>query len=101
MCDLLTATLLLFDHFSARLGALVPAATRGPLTSQYHFDHFSARLGALVPAATRGPLTSQYHFDHFSARLAALVPAATRGPLTSHYIRPRPSRWRSRARSMR
>src|SRR5712691_11104578 len=73
------------DHFTARLAALVPAATRPPLGS--HCDHFTARLAALVPAATRPPLGS--HCDHFTARLAALVPAAPRPPLASHCSRRR------------
>src|SRR3989442_8113753 len=73
----------LSNHFTARLAAIVPAATPALLGSHYS-NHFTARLAAIVPAATPALLGSHYS-NHFTARLAAIVPAAAPALLGSHY----------------
>src|SRR5213594_3006020 len=73
----------LSNHFTARLAAIVPAATPALLGSHYS-NHFTARLAAIVPAATPALLGSHYS-NHFTARLAAIVPAVTPALPGSHY----------------
>src|SRR5213593_3452368 len=73
----------LSNHFTARLAAILPAATPALLGSHYS-NHFTARLAAILPAATPALLGSHYS-NHFTARLAAILPAATPALLGSHY----------------